>query len=115
MRKIGFDASLRDLQVYIKEVEEQRGFAKETALEKCLLLGEEVGELFKAVRLKVGLGTDAQSGTHDVSMELADVLSFVVAIANRFEVDLAVAFEAKEKINSRRTWSAGAPLPRLDR
>jgi len=28
----------------------ERGFENETVLEQCLLLGEEVGELFKAVR-----------------------------------------------------------------
>jgi NTP pyrophosphatase (non-canonical NTP hydrolase) len=44
------DATVRDLQRYVPEVEQERGFSSNTVLQKCLLLGEEVGELLKAVR-----------------------------------------------------------------
>lgn len=97
-------ASLRDLQDYISGVERERGFLDQTTLQKCLLLGEEVGELFKAVRKSSGLGVDPNSHTHSVGEELADVLSFLLAIANRLEIDLATAFMEKERKNEGRVW-----------
>ncbi len=33
-------------------MEDKRGFTKQGVLQKCLMLGEEVGELFKAIRKK---------------------------------------------------------------
>lgn len=96
--------TLRDLQTYIKEIEKKRGFSDESLTEKCLLLGEEVGELFKAIRKLSGIKTDPNSASNNVSDELADVLSFIVAIANRLEIDLALAFSQKETLNNKRTW-----------
>ncbi|RZS81221.1 dUTP diphosphatase [Pigmentiphaga kullae] len=92
-------------QKYVAETEKERGFDKETALEKCLLLGEEVGELFKAVRQHKGIKTDPSSDTHEIGNELADILNFVFALANRFDVDLAEAYAHKETLNSVRSWT----------
>ena len=36
-------ATLADLQAYIAEMEVERGFSDQSTIEKCLLLGEEVG------------------------------------------------------------------------
>ncbi len=99
------DSTLRDVQAYVKAIESARGFAHETSIEKCLLLGEEVGELFKAVRLRSGLATDSSSLKHEVAHEIADVLAFLVAIANRFEIDLGAALGEKELINAERVWN----------
>ena len=41
---------LIDCQEYVKEIELERGFSSQTVIEKCLLMGEEIGELFKSVR-----------------------------------------------------------------
>ncbi len=41
---------LKDFQKYIKEMEQERNFSSQTIIEKCLMLGEEVGELFKSIR-----------------------------------------------------------------
>lgn len=92
-------------QEYVAETEKERGFDEETALEKCLLLGEEVGELFKAVRRQAGIKTDPNSDVHEIGNELADVLNFVLAIANRFNVDLAQAYARKEALNNARSWT----------
>lgn len=43
-------AALDDLQRYVAKTEEERGFSNRDVMQRCLLLGEEVGELFKAVR-----------------------------------------------------------------
>jgi len=45
--------SLKDFQKYVREMEIERGFEKGTVIQACLMLGEEVGELFKAVRKKI--------------------------------------------------------------
>jgi NTP pyrophosphatase (non-canonical NTP hydrolase) len=42
--------ALDDLQRYVAEMEEERGFSHVDVVQQCLLLGEEVGELFKAIR-----------------------------------------------------------------
>jgi hypothetical protein len=43
-------SALDDLQGYVAKMEEERGFAHRDVVSQCLLLGEEVGELFKAVQ-----------------------------------------------------------------
>lgn len=95
---------LSELQKYIREIETHRGFEKQGLVEKCLHLGEEVGELFKAVRKLEGLAIDLESETGTIEEELADVLFFLCAIANRCNVDLGQAVVAKERLNMKRTW-----------
>ena len=38
-------SALHDLQRYVLEMEEERGFTNRGVVQQCLLLGEEVGEL----------------------------------------------------------------------
>ncbi len=66
--------------------------------------GEEVGELFKAVRKAEKIKIDHNSKITSVSEELADVLIFLCSIANKFEIDLEKAFREKEEINKTRSW-----------
>jgi len=47
--------TLKDFQEYVKKLEIERGFNNENVLQKCLLLGEEIGELNKAVRKELKL------------------------------------------------------------
>lgn len=98
------DASLREIQEYIKKVLAERGFDNETLLEKCLLLGEEIGELYKAVRKAQGVKCDSSSNFGKVEHELADILMYIMDIANKCGIDLAEALREKEKINSQRSW-----------
>jgi NTP pyrophosphatase (non-canonical NTP hydrolase) len=97
-------ATLAQLQRYIDGEAEKRGFGRQNALEKCLILGEEVGELFKAIRKeeKIPVGRHSRIGTIDE--ELADVLMYVCSIANYYGVDLERAFRAKDKVHSKRVW-----------
>jgi NTP pyrophosphatase (non-canonical NTP hydrolase) len=97
-------ATLGQLQRYIEREAKKRGFGNQTALQKCLILGEEVGELFKAVRKeeKMPIGLHSKVGT--ISEELADVLLYVCSIASFYGVDLEKAFRAKDKIHSKRVW-----------
>lgn len=98
-------ANLQHLQQYVRELEVERGFEHQTIIQKCLLLGEEIGELFKAIRKTEKLSVDQNSQTHDVANELADILIYICAIANRTGIDLESAFRKKEEINKNRQWN----------
>ena len=95
---------LKSIQQYVKELENERGFDHQTVIEKCLLLGEEIGELFKAVRNTEKIKIDTNSQKHEISNELADILIYLCAIANRYNIDLETAFLQKEEINKKRIW-----------
>jgi NTP pyrophosphatase (non-canonical NTP hydrolase) len=96
--------TLADFQTYVAQLETERGFEDQSARDKCLLLGEEIGELFKAVRKIEGLKVDAASQFGTISEELADILIYVCAIANRYAIDLESAFREKEVLNHQRSW-----------
>jgi NTP pyrophosphatase (non-canonical NTP hydrolase) len=104
MPKLRERPGLPDFQRYVAELEVERGFAHQGPLEKCLLLGEEVGELFKAVRKEQGIGVDRGSKIGAIREELADILIYVCAIANRYGVELEAAFREKEAVNHGRSW-----------
>jgi len=97
--------TLKDYQEYVKRLEAERGFSSESVLQKCLLLGEEIGELNKAVRKELKLlKTDRNSKNGSVARELADVVIIICTIANRLGIDLETAFRVKEEINKKRVW-----------
>lgn len=97
-------ATLKNLQTYVTELEIERGFIDQTILEKCLLMGEEMGELFKAIRKAENISIDSNSDSFHVGEELADIIIYVCAIANRSGIDLEEAFRKKEEINKKRRW-----------
>lgn len=96
--------TIADVQKYVREMEQERGFTNEDIAQKCLLLGEEVGELFKAIRKSEGIKTDHASHIDPIEDELADILIYLSAIANRYGIDLEKAFRDKEEKNKKRTW-----------
>jgi NTP pyrophosphatase (non-canonical NTP hydrolase) len=96
--------SLEEIQRYVAEMEKERGFSGRPVIEQCLQLGEEVGEVFKAVRKQEKMRLDPNSAVGDVGEELADVLIYLCAIANRLDIDLADALRNKEAVNETRTW-----------
>ncbi len=99
------DPTLKDIQKYVGELEKERGFTEQSSLQKSLLLGEEVGELFKAIRKhESGLRMDANSKVGDIQDELADIVIYLSAIANRYNIDLETAFREKEEKNKTRIW-----------
>lgn len=96
--------SLEEIQQYVADMEVERGFSDRPIIEQCLQLGEEVGEVFKAVRKHQNIHTDPNSKIGKVGDELADVLIYLCAIANRMDIDLAAALRSKEAVNETRTW-----------
>ena len=97
-------ATLGQLQRYIEREARKRGFGNQTALQKCLILGEEVGELFKAVRKEEKMPVGEHSKVCSISEELADVLMYICTIASYYGVDLEDAFRAKDKVHAKRVW-----------
>jgi NTP pyrophosphatase (non-canonical NTP hydrolase) len=104
MPELTENPTLKSFQKYVSELENERGFARQTTTDKCLLLGEEVGELFKAVRKSEGLAIDSHSNFSEIGDELSDIFIYLCAIANRKGIDLEYAFREKEEKNKKRTW-----------
>ena len=98
--------TLQDFQSYVSELEQERGFTDNSVLQNSLMLGEEIGELFKAIRKAEKMRTDDSSKIHNVEEEMADVLIYICSIANRYKIDLEKAFRDKEEVNKQRVWSS---------
>ncbi len=99
--------TLQQLQDYIHALEDKMGWLHTDLDHNCLFLGEEVGEIFKAVRHLQGARRkqgDVQAATQGLAHELVDSLNFLLAIANRAGIDLTAAFAEKNAINQGRTW-----------
>jgi NTP pyrophosphatase (non-canonical NTP hydrolase) len=94
------------LQHYYERVAAGRGYAGESAQDTMLMLTEEVGELARAVRRRVGLQRDGGYAHEDAAAELADLQLYVLHLANVLEVDLADAVRDKERVNARRHLAA---------
>lgn len=102
IKELPAGAPLAALQRHVEQTAAGRGFGRQNGPQKCLILGEEVGELFKAVRALEGIPVGRHSRIPEVADELADVLLYVCSIANYYGVDLEKAFRAKDKVLSRR-------------
>lgn len=99
------EPTLKVLQDYLAAVCQERGWTKDSPSEKFVLFVEEIGELAKAIRKKTGLYDEhAKLQTFALEEEFADVLAYLLDLANCYGVDLEAAFRAKEKINEKRTW-----------
>ena len=105
-------APLRAYQRYVHELEAAKGWLDVDLVHNCFLMGEEVGELFKAVRRfeKIFVQAEAPDAEADerradVADEIVDVLNYLLAIANRLDIDVEEAFRRKNAENQRRSWT----------
>ncbi len=96
--------TLKDFETYVRAMQKERGFDEETMLQRCLLMGEEVGELFKAVRKKEGMNVDPASAISSLEDEIADVFLMLLCIAEEYDIDVEQAIRKKEEKNAKRTW-----------
>ena len=102
--------TLADLQAYIKALCAERGWDTNNHLEIFLLFTEEIGELAKGIRTYSDLyqeeGKQKQKAVakKELEGEFADVLSYLLDLANYFDIDLEQAFREKEAINAKRQW-----------
>ena len=104
MEPLSLGASLPRIQDYVRQMEVERGLDAQDLSSQCLKLGEEVGELYRAVRKLQGHPQDPAGRIADVGDEAADALILLMSIANRCDIDLEAAFRAKEARNETRAW-----------
>ena len=99
------DTSLVELQNYINNVLEIRGFNNQSI--KLMLLMEEVGELAKSIRkdsTSLSIDRCKINNYSSIEEEIADVLIILFSIANKLQIDLYDAFLKKKKENIKRKW-----------
>ena len=96
--------TLSDLQEHAWQIEKKCGHDADDVKNKCLLLGEEIGELFKAIRKHQGLRIGKKSNVGKMDEELADILIHVCGIANGLKINLTEAYRTKQKANLKRVW-----------
>ena len=60
---------------------------------------EEVGELAEAIRQDKGGQPSLSELKGSIAEELVDVLYYVAALANLYQVDLSTSFDLKEQLN----------------
>lgn len=109
------NARMLDYQRYVYDLEKMHGWLDVDLVHNCFLMGEEMGELFKAVRKHNRYFDQAEEVTSErgaavaaVAEELVDVFNYLMAIANRLEIDMDQAFRDKNARNQERKWkSAG--------
>lgn len=91
--------TIKELQTLIKA----RDFNPELKAGYFMKLVEEVGELSEVIRKdKRFRGGDAKEVKGTIHEELYDVLYYVLALANVYEVDMEEAVTLKEELNKKR-------------
>ena len=101
------DASMHEYQDYIRQLDALHGWQGADIVRKCFLMGEEVGELFGAIRTLDRL--DAADPRRPAAVahageEIVDVLNYLLALANRLDIDVEAAFREKNRRNQLRRW-----------
>lgn len=104
-------ARMADYQSYIHQMEALHGWLDVSLVENCFLMGEEVGELFKAIRKLKHFFDQAEvkaqpeeALVEQAGEEIVDVLNYLLAIANRLDIDVERAFVQKNTRNLSRSW-----------
>ena len=106
MIELSQHAEMSEYQRYVARLEEMKGWQDADLVRNCFLMGEEVGELYAAVRRLERSSTSERSQVvAQVGEEIVDVMNYLFAIANRLGIDLEEAFREKNRANQHRTWS----------
>ena len=106
--KLNENNTLQEVQQYIKDVIEIRGFANQEIEKTMLLLLEEVGELAKSIRKNAtDMGIDNNKANHydTIESEVADVFIVLSSVCNKLNIDLYKALKDKEEENIKRIWN----------
>lgn len=97
--------TLYDLQRHIKAVCAEKGWNQNSVTEIYLLFSEETGELAKAIRKTTGFkGEVDENAMKNLREEFADVLNYLMDLANYFDIDLEEVYREKHQINQTREW-----------
>ena len=99
--------TLREVQNYIANMNEVRGFNDETIQERMLLLTEEIGELAKSIRkTSKNMYTDINKEYNydTIESEVADCFYVLLSVASYLNIDVFQSLKDKEKENINRVW-----------
>ncbi len=106
--------TLPALQTHMDAFCEANGWHSNSAEQRFLLLAEEIGELAKAIRRSLKLQIeqdnpvkppfDAAAIKANLEEEFADVLNYLLDLANIFEVDLEKAYRDNIAQLQQRVW-----------
>ncbi len=96
---------LRDFQAFHRWLDEAKDFDQDPFF-NFILLQEEIGELARLLSIKWGAkrGYGDPPQLQDVGAEMADVLAYLLKMANYLGVDLEAAYLEKMRINQHRKW-----------
>lgn len=102
--------TMADFQRFVHDLEAFHGWLDVDLVHNVFLMMEEVGELTKGVRNYEKLFGEAAKGDRrdakaNVAEEIVDVLNYLLAIANRLDIDVERAFRIKNQRNLDRVWT----------
>lgn len=105
VNKLSKKSSVEELQQYIKDMIEVRGF-RTSLLQRMCLLTEEIGELAKEVRktdnnLTIDIDKNYSSNLEN---EITDVFICLMGMCELLDMDIVEGLKNKEEINYRRKW-----------
>lgn len=98
-------SSVEEVQKYIKDMFELRGF-RTSLLERMCILTEEVGELAKEVRkTNNNIGIDINKNYNsNLENEITDVFICLMGMCELLDMDIVQGLKNKEEINFKREW-----------
>lgn len=111
---------LGDFQQFHRQIDREKGFFTDPYF-NVLRLQEEVGELSRAFaqRWKAAAHNHMQpsmdASRAAIREELADVLAYVIKLANYMEIDLETAYLDKMRINATRDWDVNGAAKESDK
>lgn len=100
--------SLREVQNYVNQINEIRGFNSQEITKTMLLLTEEIGELAKAIRKEatdMSIDINKQYNYDTIESEVSDVFYVLSCVCNKLDIDIFSALKSKEIKNIYRTYS----------
>jgi NTP pyrophosphatase (non-canonical NTP hydrolase) len=99
------NATLLALQRFHRLLDEEKGFDRDLLRNVAFLVGE-LGEMVCAIQdLRRPDGTmDPPQLKEQIGEELADVLAYVLKLANYADIDLQAAYLRKMRHNLQRSW-----------
>lgn len=105
LEQLNKKSSVEELQKYIKDMIQVRGF-KNSLLERMCLLTEEMGELAKEVRkTDKNLAIDVNKQySSNLENEITDVFICLMGMCELIDMDIVKGLKDKEEINFKREW-----------
>ena len=99
--------SLREVQKYVNNINEIRGFNSQEITKTMLLLTEEIGELAKAIRkdaTDIAIDVNKKYNYDTIEGEVSDVFYVLSCICNKLNIDIFDCLKEKEKKNISRVF-----------